>query len=134
VLPEDQLVVVTMPWLHFIHVREGEPTDDHLDISSLAREIYQIKKEISFGMTTSKPNDVKLRRAEHPCSRVHGAPNAIRARRRQCRGGHRYTQAGCASSFCCPPSLDADADRAFLTVSVALRKWDTASCFYASEP
>jgi hypothetical protein len=27
VLPEDQLVMVTMLWLHFIHVREAEPTD-----------------------------------------------------------------------------------------------------------
>jgi hypothetical protein len=65
VLPEDQLVVVTMLWLHFIHVREAEPTDEDLEISSLARQIYQIKKEISFGMTSSKPNDVKLLRAEH---------------------------------------------------------------------
>lgn len=65
VLPEDQLVMVTMLWLHFIHVREAEPTEEDLEISSKAREIYQIQKELRFGMTTSKPNDVKLRRIEH---------------------------------------------------------------------
>jgi hypothetical protein len=62
--PEDQLVVVTMLWLHFIRVGEAEPTDEDLEISSLARQNYQTKKEIAFGMTTSKPNDVKLLRVE----------------------------------------------------------------------
>ena len=64
VLPEEELQMVTMLWLHLVHIRSGAPTEKDLEISELARTNYELIKELNFGMPTAKPNDVKLLRAE----------------------------------------------------------------------
>ena len=44
--------------------RGGSPNEDDLEISELARDNYELAKEVKYGMQTAKPNDVKLLRVE----------------------------------------------------------------------
>jgi len=64
VLPEEELVMITMLWIHMVHIRGGSPNEDDLEISEVARDNYELLKEVNYGMQTAKPNDVKLLRAE----------------------------------------------------------------------
>ena len=64
VLPEEELTMITMLWIHMVHIRGGSPNEDDLEISELARDSYELAKEVKYGMQTAKPNDVKLLRAE----------------------------------------------------------------------
>ena len=64
VLPEEELTMITMLWIHMVHIRGASPNEDDLVISELARDNYELAKEVKYGMHTAKPNDVKLLRAE----------------------------------------------------------------------
>ena len=56
--------MITMLWIHMVHIRAGTPNEDDLEISEVARDNYELLKEVNYGMQTAKPNDVKLLRAE----------------------------------------------------------------------